>query len=296
MKSFKQLTADGTLKRADAHKVRLNDLVLEQGFNVRDDDERLTAHVQAIFEHIMAGGQLPALEVVPHPGGKVKVIDGHCRTKAYRMAVESGAPIEWIEVRQFMGNDVDRSARILTSNEGLKLTQLETARVYARLRGFGLTPDEIARKAGKTRQHVDQLLILADSPHKLQQAVQNGDVSATEAVKLAREHGDQAGEVIREKVDQAKAEGKTKVTPKALKPWTPPAKIVQPVLEAAQDFLDQIGDGPRERIAQLDQDNRLDTGKVEVPARLVWWLLNQAQTLANARSQAEARAAKKSCA
>lgn len=237
MSSFKQLTKDGVLKRADAFKVKYQDIVVEEGFNTRDEGERLDEHVQAIFQFIMDGGQLPPLEVVPTTDGKVKVRDGHCRHRAYGMAIDAGAPVEWIEVKQFLGNDVDQVARIVTSNEGLKLTPLETARVYKRLRGYGLGPEEIAKKVGKSRQHVDQLLILADAPHKVQKLVADGAVSATEAMKLTREHGEGAANILE---DKARATGGKKITAKALKPWTPPAKIALGVVDEVQAFLDGL--------------------------------------------------------
>lgn len=89
MTTFKQLMKEGVLKRADSHKVRLQDIVVAEGFNKRDEGERLQQHIRALADFIKAGGQLPPLEVKPLDNGKVRAIDGHCR-RAILVEVEFG--------------------------------------------------------------------------------------------------------------------------------------------------------------------------------------------------------------
>lgn len=271
--SFKQLVKDGTLKRADALKVRHADIVVDQNFNTREHGERLHAHIQGIFQFIMDGGQVPDLEVVPVEGGKVKVVDGHCRYAAIGLAIAAGKSIEWISVKPFTGDDADRTARIATSNEGLKLTPLETARVYKALRDeHKLGPEDIARKVHKSRQHVDQLLHLADASPEIQQMVADGTVAATEAIKLARNHGDKAKEMLAEA-----AKGKGKVTAAALKPWVPPAKYVAPLVQTVKDLAVGIPNSVREKLLGMETSGTLKSGVVNVnlPAGVLFALLDQ---------------------
>lgn len=285
MSSFKQLTKDGVLKRADAYKIHFTDIVVEPGFNTREEGGRLEAHVKALFDFIMGGGQVPPLEVVPTADDKVKLVDGHCRHRAYGLAIKAGAPIEWIEVRQFQGNEVDRTARIVSSNEGLQLTQLEVARVYKRLRGYGLGPEEIALKAGKTRQHVDQLLILADAPHQVQELVTAGAVSATEAIKITRRHGEAAGDVLA----KAGAGAGGKVTAKALKPWTPPAKVVGPLVEATDAFMETLTVREREILDEIAFKGAMNQ-TVMVDGAALLKLLECHETMTAERTKAAERA------
>lgn len=226
--SFKQMIKDGTAKRADAMKFRIEDIHEEPGFNLRDEGEDLDASIDAIVEHIRAGGMLPPLEVRPRAEGGVFVVDGHRRRRAYLKAgddVRDGSGELWLAVVPFVGNDADRIARVITSAEGRALSPLEVGRGYKRLIALNWTPEQIAAKVGKTRQHVDQVLILANANSDVQQLVATGGVSATTAIDAVRKHGDKAGDVLGGAVTQAKAAGKSKATAGAFKPKPIPRKL-----------------------------------------------------------------------
>ena len=81
-KSFKQMIKDGEVRRADAMKVRLEDLHEEPGFNLRTEGEALEASISALAEFIADGGVIPPLEVRPRYGGGVWLVDGHRRRRA----------------------------------------------------------------------------------------------------------------------------------------------------------------------------------------------------------------------
>src|SRR5690242_17079144 len=89
LSTFKQKILAGEIKRADALKVRYDDLQVEPGFNLRLPIDRLgeedlaaaEADDESLFQHIMSGGQLPALEVRPRPEGGVWIVDCHRRHK-----------------------------------------------------------------------------------------------------------------------------------------------------------------------------------------------------------------------
>lgn len=231
MKSFKDMIRTGEVKRADAIKVQLQDIHEEPGFNLRVENEELTASIEELAAYIMAGGIVPPLEVRPRDEGGVWLVDGHRRTRAYKLAAQRGAPIDWINVVPFRGNDADRVARVITSAEGRPLSPIEMAAGCKRLAAFGLSNQEIAAKINKTPQRVAQLLELSEAPTAVQKMVAAGEVSATTAAKVVKEHGDKATEVLRD----AKTEGK-KVTPKALakdKPKALPAKVAQELEESA---------------------------------------------------------------
>lgn len=210
-KSFKQMILDGDIKRADAMKVRLEDLHEEPGFNLREEGEDLQASVSDLAEFIAEGGQVPALEVRPRADGGVWVVDGHRRRRAYVLLDEAGrlprdpkTSEAWISIVAFTGNDADRVARVITSQEGRKLSDLELAEGCKRLTLFGWTPDQISKAIGKTRQRVDQLMILASAPAALHQAIKAGEVSGAVAVDLVRQHGDEAGSVLADKEQKAR--------------------------------------------------------------------------------------------
>lgn len=251
-KSIKQMIQAGEVKRADAIKARLDDIHEEPGFNLRIEGEDLEASIDALAAYIMGGGVYPALEVRPRPGGGFFLVDGHRRRRALIKAREAGAPIEWVSVVAFTGNDADRTARIITSAEGRSLTPLEVALGYKRLAAFGLSPDDIAKRVGKTRQHVDQLLILANANTDVQRMVAAGGVSAATAVDMARKHGEQAGQVLQQELEKAKATGKDKVTAGTIKGKALPPKVVQGLVDEVDAFMEALPMDAKRTLAQIE--------------------------------------------
>lgn len=243
VKTFNQLRDEGTVKRADAMKVRFEDLHVEPDFNLRDDIESLTgdareeaeADEESLFQHIMDGGLIPDLEVRPREEGGVFIVDGHRRHRNIGRAIAVGAPLKgmrdkegvvWVSVKPFDGDEDDRDARVITSQHTRKLRDLELARGCQRMAARGRTPEQIAKKVRLTRQRVDQLLILASASPEVHQRMRAGQVSGAVAVELVRKHGDQAGKVLEAELEKAKAAGKGKVTAGTMKGATVPRGLL----------------------------------------------------------------------
>ena len=245
-KSFKQMIKDGDIKRADAMKILLSDIHEEPGFNLRAEGEDLDQSIADLAAFIFDGGQIPALEVRPRAEGGVWVVDGHRRRRALLKAVEDGSMIAnedgqvWVSVVPFAGNDADRLARVITSQEGRKLSPLELATGYKRLAAFGWTPDQIAAKMIKTRQHVEQMLTLASANSDVLQMVAAGTVAPATAVEVVRKHGEQAGTVLAGELDKAKAQGKTKVTAGTMAPKALPRTIVDDLVAQVGKFSSRL--------------------------------------------------------
>lgn len=229
--SVRELEKQGTIKRADAIKVRIEDIHVEPGFNLRDlgavDDEGLTfeQRLALLEDHIAQGGMIPPLEVRPRDEGGVWIVDGHRRQMAinnldqkglYPRTPKKGEPdvMElWVNVVMFVGNDADRLARVLTSQENQKLNPLERAEGYKRLAAFGWTPAQIAKKIGRSAEHVKSQLDLANSNTDVQTLVRERKVSASVAIQTVRKEGEKAGAVLGAAVA---ANGGKKATPKAV--------------------------------------------------------------------------------
>lgn len=149
--SFKQKILDKEIRRADAMKIRYEDINIEPGFNLRasldllegDALEAAKEDEESLFRHIMAGGQYPALEVRPRAEGGVWLVDGHRRHAAIGRADAAGAPLRdkfgelMVRIEAFDGNDADRTVRILSSNKNRQLLPNEKAFGYQRLARFG---------------------------------------------------------------------------------------------------------------------------------------------------------------
>ncbi|UTM01731.1 hypothetical protein MID00_19970 [Alcaligenes sp. NLF5-7] len=252
MSTFKRMIGDKTIKRADAMKIRLEDIHEEPGFNLRDetavdaDGISFEESIQALAEYIEAGGTYPALEVRPREEGGVWVVDGNRRRRALLLldaagklprtpARDGGQPEAWISIVPFEGSDAERTLRILTSVENRRLGALEVARGYRRLANFGWTTTQIAQGVHKSRTHVEQMLMLANSNSDVQRAINSGQLSASAAVGLVRQHGEQAGQVIEQAAERAQDEGKTKVTPRMLSDR--PRLTVKAIAPPLQKFL-----------------------------------------------------------
>lgn len=234
MKSFRQMTVEGTLKRADAEKIRIGDIHEEPGFNAPGRSDSQDEDDEALFQYVMAGGVLPALEVRPREGGGVYIVDGHRRTVALRRAVASGLPMQdkngdvWVSIRQFIGNDLDRKLRVVTSNEGKKLTPLQLGHIYRAANAWATVAD-IARRVGKSDTHVAGCIALTNGNSDVQALIQSGEVSATLAGAVVKEHGEAAGAVLAAAKVQANAKGKTRITAATVKP----KKLSQDAIDAA---------------------------------------------------------------
>lgn len=235
-RSFNQMIKDGDIKRADAMKVRKEDFHEEPGFNWRIEGEDLEASIEELADFLISGGQVPDLEVRPREEGGVWIIDGHRRNRAYDRAIERGATLDhlrdkngqiWIGVKPFLGGRLDRMARIESSSRNRQLSPLELSngyqewrQVFAEEHGVLPTNEEIAKAFGKSRAHIDQMLLLNAAPAEVKAAVAAGEISATESVKLVRAHGDDSAKELEERKKVASEIGKVKVTA-AAKPKKP---------------------------------------------------------------------------
>lgn len=287
MKSFKQMIQAGEVKRADAMKVQPQDLHEEPGFNLRHEGEELQASIDALTAYILDGGIYPPLEVRPREEGGVWIVDGHRRRRAILQAIKSGAPIEWVNVVAFTGNDADRTLRVITSAEGRGLSPLETALGYKKLAAFGWQPVQIAAKVGKTVQHVNQLLLLANASTSVHKLVAAGTVSAAVAVDMVRKHGEDAGIELNEQLDKAKAAGKGKVTAGTVKGKALPEKVITPLVASVDALLESLTAREHEELAGM-RNGLVGMGAILVSGKALLALLDTHTALIETRhKQAE---------
>lgn len=204
------------------YQVPVDQLYLEPGYNIREADEQ---HVEYFAQCWESGQPIPALTVIPDADGKrIKILDGQHRYLGALRAIERGVPIARIECKDFTGDEADKIAFMVSSSQGKQLDPLERAKAYVRLKGFGWTNEEIAKKVGRSVSDVQMHLSLGDVPDAIKERINAGQISYANAVAVTREHGDDAVNVIDAAVEEAKAQGKDKVTAKTIK-----AKKVKPI-------------------------------------------------------------------
>jgi ParB family chromosome partitioning protein len=199
MASIKQI-AEG---RKDLFMIDPRLLREEDGWNVRVNTPELQEHIEQLALSIAENGVLEPLTVY-WDGETPVVTNGHCRRMATLLAISRGAEIAAVPVRveERYSNEADRVLSMITRNSGKPLSMLEQAEVVKRLAAFGWDKKKIASKAGKSVQHIENILVLAGSPEELKRQVAQGDVSASNAVSLAKKHGNKASEVVKDAVEK----------------------------------------------------------------------------------------------
>lgn len=218
--SFKLMSRSGVIKRSDTGMyARWSDIHVKEGFNSRDDDERTRKADDELFDYLMNGGTVPPLEVAARDDGGVWIVEGHRRHRCYGRCLDAGKPVEWIHIVPFVGNDVERSARVITSSSQLLLSPIEQARKVKDMAvTFNLTSAELSKYLHKSVTWVERLMALSTANHDVQLAVKSGEVSLDVALDRVREYGESAGKVLAQDVAAAAAAGKKRVTKKQIAP------------------------------------------------------------------------------
>lgn len=230
--SWKSEAAQGNIKKTDLFRVRLSDLKVESGFNLRNTkDKDVREHIDEMIKSAEAGATFPPLEVRMTDDNEIFIVDGHCRREMYITLKNRGYKIEWIDCLPFRGNDADRVFKVIASSQGKPLTPLQRAIGYKRLRAMGIDQLAIASGVGKTTEHVRQLLILADANSDVHAAISAGNISAHTALELIQKHGESAGEHIAKLLGKAKEQGKKKVTKATSTAKLPPRKTIVSFVE-----------------------------------------------------------------
>lgn len=271
--TMNKLVAEKVVGRGDLFKVRIDSLVIVEDFNESrkyNDPAELRAHIDGMKAFVRAGGTLPAIEVFVNPEtGATEVVEGHCRTSCFRellaedFAVD-GKPFTTVGAVPFKGTMAQRRARIVTSNSQLPLSKVGEAKVYQAMHLIDkMHPNDIAVMVGKSRGHIDQMLILASGGEEVHEAIGAGDISPTEAVKLIREHGEKAPAVLEVLKGAAMESGKAKITGAVRKKaavvkreW--PVNVVASARAVARslgdDVMRQVVTGQCEEVVEIRAD------------------------------------------
>lgn len=229
--NLKQAMSASGSKSRDLWMVPIDQINIIEGFNVRDDNEEYRAHIRMLADSIKANGffsHKPLVGFIERKGDKnlIRVTDGHSRLAAAKLAISEGCEIATLPmVAHPSGTDMaDLIVGLATDNSGKALKPIELAAVCKRLQAYGMEVTEIAKRLAVTVTYVNSLLSLIGAPKVIREMVSKGEVSAATAITTLRKEGDGAAKVLEQAVATAKAAGKTKVAPKALKAAQKPAE------------------------------------------------------------------------
>ncbi|EMM7986214.1 DNA-binding protein [Morganella morganii] len=227
-----------TVKKA--FMVPYDELYLEPGDNIRPLNEE---HARKMCELWKSGADLPALSVQVTEKG-VKIIDGQHRYIGAGYAIADGISIPRIECKDFIGTELERLAHQAGTSEGLAITPVQRAKQYNRARNAGYTIQEIADEFHRSTSDVETHLQLLSSGDELIKLVEAGEIAATTAVALSREHGPKADSVATGLMSKAKAAGKKKLTRSVALPQfsaVKARKFIQAVADAGLELDGEAG-------------------------------------------------------
>lgn len=160
--------------------------------NVRRKDRK--ADIDALAASISARGLLQNLCVVPSADGKYEVDAGGRRLAALKkLARDKTIPKDFAVPCHVIALEEGREVSLIENVHRVAMDAMDEVDAFAALIAEGATPEDVARRFGITRRHVDQRLALAGLSPKIKAAWKRGDVSleAARAFCLVEDHAQQ---------------------------------------------------------------------------------------------------------
>lgn len=179
---------------AQSHTIQfipLNKLIASPR-NVRRKDRK--ADIDALASSIAARGLLQNLCIVPGEGDRFEIDAGGRRLLALKQLAKAGVIAKDFAVPcHVVAREDGREVSLIENVHRVSMDAMDEVDAYAALVSEGATPDDVARRFGVTRRHVDQRLALARLSPKIKAAWKRGDVSleTARAFCLVEDHAQQ---------------------------------------------------------------------------------------------------------
>ena len=158
----------------DINELRSNPYQPRQSF----DEEKLKELADSIKEY----GVLEPIIVTKSVKG-YEIVAGERRTKACKLAGLDKIPAI---IKDFSDNDMMQIA-LLENIQREDLTAIEEAEAYSKLlKVLGITQDELAKRLGKSRSHITNMLGLLNLPDNVKNDVLEGNISMGHAKVLSK--------------------------------------------------------------------------------------------------------------
>ncbi len=221
--------------RTDLFRMDPSKIVVREGWNSRDfDHPDNQAHVDAMAASIREVGVKEPL--AGYLEGETFVLtNGESRYRAVQKLLTEGVEIKTVPVmpEPRYSSEADYLASQFIRNSGRPFTPMENAKLFTKLLALGWSEKDISEKTGVTVERVQQVSKLNAVPESVKGYIRKGQVSATLVQRIQAKAKD-AKEIetqVKDAIAAAKAEGKTKATPKHAAPKKPKAE--KPETEAA---------------------------------------------------------------
>jgi len=165
-------------------KVLANALLVEDGHNPRFDFEG----EQDLINSIRENGVIQPLRVYKDEKQFI-IIDGERRFRAIRAGQDGGVLSKTLSVPVIVMPKPTKTNALITSllsNDGKPLLPLEEAYAYKRLKDEKMSEDQIAKKIGRSTNHVINRLRLVEATPETKKALKEGKIGTTVATEILR--------------------------------------------------------------------------------------------------------------
>jgi ParB/RepB/Spo0J family partition protein len=170
-KKGKQDITDNPSELSFSQIRRIEQYTEEKNFNRKQIDELKRSFIEHGYLR-----QFPML--VDKQDGKWTVVSGNHRYEAVRELVEEGqlpSDFKIPVVTEGFATDIDRLAAQVIENQRRDVLPTDDARAYKKMQNFGLRPEEIAKKLGKTLGEINKKLALMNLSKELFKLVEKRD-------------------------------------------------------------------------------------------------------------------------
>ena len=199
--------------KTDIYKIDPRNIVVEDGFNSRED----FGDIDTLAKQIEENGVLNPISVVPFKdesgNEKYRLIDGERRYRAVMSLLDRGVTIDRIPAL-FQPKSADQKALLVQQiirNEGKGFNEMELAIAYKKLLDEGMTKEEIVEKiAGGKHSKVNYCLGHLNRDERIQKLIADGKVSGVLVRQIYSAHGkDDKDGAVKELLELAeRVEGK----------------------------------------------------------------------------------------
>jgi ParB/RepB/Spo0J family partition protein len=196
---------DGFMGRGDIFRVNPQAIKVMGGWNPR----KIFTGIEELRDSIISEGVKRPIEIYKTKDGVLELRDGERRLRATLMAIAEGYPIESIPalIVKKGTSESDQLIGALVANTGEPLTATDQAAGFRRLRNWGVSVVDIAKRVGVSETMVRERLELANVAPVVSKAVDAGVVSIKEARKISKDADgkmEPQAEAIKKKTAEAK--------------------------------------------------------------------------------------------